>query len=76
MIFSQKTGSIEMAIWPCINEPKKCILHTSRCDGVLDCDDCDNCGDNDNCDECNVFFLEREAEGVEAGGWRPQCNST
>ena len=25
-----------------------------------------------------MIFLEREAEdrGVEAGGWRPQCNST
>ena len=25
--------------WPCSNGTKKCILHTSRCDGVPDCDD-------------------------------------
>ena len=25
--------------WPCIDGPKKCILHTSRCDGVHDCED-------------------------------------
>ena len=25
--------------WPCANGTKRCILHTSRCDGVPDCDD-------------------------------------